>query len=168
MQLNSLRDSAGPTFQIDTLERGVLRGRIVANDKFQPLPRIELCIEQTPIALVEIVTTSEDQANWSVRVPGEALSDGLTILLFRDADSKAAVGTYLLRAGSGIDDDALAELAAVRAELDALKRAFLADASEPKLRVIERDMIVAQAVEAATTALADLDLDPDLSSGTKT
>ena len=48
--------------------------------------------------------------------------------------------------------DVLAELDALKAEFEALKRAFLTDASEQKLRASDRGLVVAEAVEAAIEA----------------
>ncbi len=65
------------------------------------------------------------------------------------------------------DRDLIAELDALRAELDALKRAFMAEALTQKLSQADRPLIVAEAVEAATRAMAlNVDApDPDLADG---
>ena len=57
-------------------------------------------------------------------------------------------------AGAAVPEDVLTELALLRAELEALKCAFLREGADPKLRAADRGLIVAEAVE---TTLAELE-----------
>jgi hypothetical protein len=51
------------------------------------------------------------------------------------------------------DQDLVVEVQALRAELDALKRAFMTEALDQKLSAAERPLIIAEAVEATLESI---------------
>jgi len=59
-----------------------------------------------------------------IRIPPEAIADGLHSLLIADAATGTTLGAITLMAGEALGDDMRAELDLLRAELDLLKRAF--------------------------------------------
>ena len=76
--------------------------------------------------LVDGVSIVSGPDGWHVEVPipAEAISDGIhTFTLLNQADGEK-VANFTLVAGDVLEDDIVAEVALLRAELDLLKRAF--------------------------------------------
>ena len=149
-------DTAGPagwTLTVIGLANGVLRAEVRRLSGAAPMPTIEICLNDQVLCVAEAAAADGGEAAISAQIPSSALSDGYSALTLRDQTSKQVMGTYPILAGASLGKDGAAELALLRAEFDALKAAFLADAAEPKLRTVERDIIVAQAVEAAIVGM---------------
>ncbi len=91
-----------------------------------------------------------DDGTWSlsVKVPGDALSDGTLAIVFVARDTSHQLASYVIRAGHPEHDNLADQVAVLRAEFDALKRAFLDEAWHEKMRKSERPVIVAEILEA--------------------
>lgn len=103
-------------------------------------------------------TITVDAAEGSARnvawaVPPELLRDGQVSLRFINPATDTEIGRYDIIAGAGLEGNMAAELLRLRAEFDLFRRAFLADAADPRLRAADRAMIIAEAAEAALEAL---------------
>lgn len=77
---------------------------------------------------VEGISLSEgrDESTWllQIRIPTDAIADGVQTLLITDAGSGELLDSITLIAGEELGDDLRAEVDLLRAELDMLKRAF--------------------------------------------
>ncbi len=139
------------SLHLDGLERGTILGRLVSAAGATDVPEIEVCVDGEAVGRADVQAES-DGFSVSAPLPTVALRDGLTAVVFRTVSDRAVLGTYPLRAGQALDGDIAADLAMLKDELQALKSAFLADAHVPKLRAVERDLIIAEAVDAALVA----------------
>ena len=66
----------------------------------------------------------------SVPIPSELISDGVQTFLVREATQTETLTRFSIAAGEPLQEDVLAELDLLRAELDLLKRAFRRHCSE--------------------------------------
>ena len=118
-----------PTFDSHGLKGGVWRGRLTGPD--QPPARV-LLIQHGEV-LAEARLTPDGERAWRVEValPGSVLSDGVQTLLLKavpeavegDAtDAGRTLARLSLMAGRPLDEDMAAEVAALRAELELVKR----------------------------------------------
>lgn len=111
---------------------------------------LELWLDGRCVATAEAqIESSRVEASFAV--PAAAMRDGAVVLDVHAFEGGGLLGRYALLAGDAVPEDALAELALLRAELEALKKAFLRDGADPKLRRADRGLIVAEAVERAVT-----------------
>ncbi len=115
------------------LAEGVWEGLLSAPSAVAPRLRLwhrdELLGEPETI---EAKTGQGGNANWLVRfkLPVERLSDGVQTFVIEDAETGDALAHETVIAGEVLDEDARAEMALLRAELDLLKRAFRRHCSE--------------------------------------
>lgn len=128
------------------------RFRAVLTGPGAPGP-VDLCVDGVVAVRVEPVAEGDGRFRLDAPMPEAAVRDGLSAVVFVRAEAGEILATYPLSAGKPLDGDVRAELAALQAELAALKRAFMADGHDRKLRAAERPLIVAEAVEAAEAAL---------------
>lgn len=100
------------------------------------------------------VSEYEEGARVRFPLPSSALNDGVSLVdLFRIPEG-THLGRYTLYGGDAMPDDIVAEVAMLWAELQALKKAFLTDAADPKLRAADRGLLVAEAVQKVEKMLA--------------
>lgn len=94
---------------------GILRG---AAEK----PEVEARHLGRPLDGIELQPL--EQGSWRLRVPipPEVLSDGVQTILLTETATGLDLGRIALAAGEALDGDLRAEIAALRAELDLLKR----------------------------------------------
>jgi len=88
------------------------------------LPRVEVTLDNSQVAGVQVIPDQEGGYVLRVPVPKEAICDGVQTFLVRDGDSGAKLGAFTLIAGEAVEGDMRAEIELLRAELDMLKRAF--------------------------------------------
>lgn len=143
--------SAGWVLKIDGLQRGTLLCTLSNDDRDAIPPPVQLCIDGETISEAE-VTPHSDKFTLSAELPAAAINEGVTTVVFRAGTT--ILGAYPIKAGAALDADVVGDLAMLRAEFEALKAAFMADVHDPKLRVVERDVIIAEAVEAIVSAQA--------------
>ena len=106
------------------LHNGVWEGQISAGAATAK-PEIEVLYLDRPVATTEVTETS-DPGIWELRVkvPAEAIADGVQTFVIVDTASGNRIGDFSLIAGDATAGDLRAELELLRAELDMLKRAF--------------------------------------------
>ena len=105
------------------MAQGVWQGIITGFGEDRP--KIEVTHEQTVVDDI-ILTHNQSADHWtlSVRIPDQAIADGIQTLLIRDAESDTLLGNITVLAGDPLGEDIRAEVDLLRAELDMLKRAF--------------------------------------------
>lgn len=140
--------SAGWDLKIEGLERGTILGTLSNTDHAALPPRVQIYIDGDVVGQAD-VTPQADGFLMSAQLPPEAINEGTTTVVFRSGVS--ILGAYPIRAGVALEADVVGDLALLRAEFEALKAAFMADAHDPKLRAVERDLIIAEAVEAVAS-----------------
>ena len=88
-------------------------------------PQIEVTHESTIISDI-VLTHNQSADHWalSVPIPIAAIGDGVNTVMIRDTETDVKIGHITLIAGEALEDDILAEMNLLRAELDMLKRAF--------------------------------------------
>jgi len=118
-------------------------------------PALVLAVDGRPMADAVPEQAGAGEIAVSAALPAQALGDGVTVLVLQDRATGAPLASYPVRAGGSVYVDLAAELALLRAEVAALKRAFMMDASTPKLRAVERALIVEEAAERALAAMKD-------------
>lgn len=156
-----LNGSSNWSLHLSGLERGTIRGWLVSGAGTVEAPEIEICVDGDVVGRADVQADADGFAV-AAALPAEAQRDGMSSVVFRSASDQAILATYPLRAGRALEGDIAADLATLKAELQALKAAFLAEAHTPKLRAVERDLIIAEAVDAALSAGAgDAATDPE-------
>lgn len=138
------------TLKLDGLSGGTIRGLLTADGQTDA-PVLEMVADGQGAGTVRLTRVN---GGWTVEasLAPEVLSDGIVVVVFRLQGSEAPLAVYPIQSGPARPNtDTAQELALLRAEFEALKRAFLKDASVPKLRAAERSLIVAEAAEEART-----------------
>lgn len=119
-----------PKFETIGLQGGVWRGILQAD---QPHDRIALTIWGQVIAVALVQPAEEGQWQVTVSIPPDMLADGVqTYILIADSGQgneapqpgALRLGHMPLIAGSALDQDLLAEIALLKAEVELLKREF--------------------------------------------
>ena len=115
------------------LAEGVWEGLLSAPKSV--VPRLRLWHRDELLGEPETIAAEDNAAgksHWLVRfkLPAERLSDGVQTFVIEDAETGDALAHETVVAGEVLDEDALAEIALLRAELDLLKRAFRRHCSE--------------------------------------
>lgn len=89
------------------------------------MPAVRVTHREKPVPDVT-VTPTPDKDTWllQVRVPPEAVSDGVQTILITDLETHSKLDSITLIAGEAVVDDLRMEVDLLRAELDMLKRAF--------------------------------------------
>lgn len=107
------------------LHNGVWEGRITGAPTTGNRPEIGVMHQDRPLDSFEL-SEGGDRSYWDlkVRVPSQAISDGVQTFLIFDRESETKLGDFALIAGEIAPDDLRAEVELLRAELDMLKRAF--------------------------------------------
>lgn len=117
-------------------------------------PAVDLVVDGAVVASARAEAAGDDAWRIEARLPRQCLRDGVTAVIFVDRPSHAQLAAHVVRAGPEPEEDLVAEIAVLRAELDALKRAFLGEAWHEKLRAAERPVIVAEVLEAVERHLS--------------
>ncbi|MEL7463690.1 MAG: hypothetical protein AAFN79_06465 [Pseudomonadota bacterium] len=129
---------------------GVFHGRIRDHARNEAgggaAPRVRLFARGEEIVAEAKLTAEEDgRYAFTAELPPAALGDGVVAIQFR-LDDGSVIGAYQIASGAALADDLAAEVGALRAELDQLKRAFRDTFAAGALRRDERPMIVAEAL----------------------
>lgn len=101
------------------LWQGIVTG--AGDDK----PQIAVTHQDQPVDGFEL-QHDERGGYWllTLPIPAEMIADGVHTLLIRDASRNEKLGHVTLVAGDALEEDILAEMSLLRAELDMLKSAF--------------------------------------------
>ena len=110
-------------------------------------PVIELTIDGRLVGVAKVQPTESGLYSLRAPMPREALRDGDVAIVFQDRVSGAGLATYLVSSGYPDAEDLSVALTALRAEFEALKRAFLAEAWQEKLPRTEREILIAEVLE---------------------
>ncbi len=104
------------------LYKGVLRGL----DPDAEAPQISGLLDGRALGQATLEPSSGDAGSWAVTLPlpADLLSEGLQVLVLTEAETGEVLDTVTVLTGQPLEQDALAELALLRAELDLLKKAF--------------------------------------------
>ena len=151
--MSDAAEAPGWRLSLEGLQRGTIRGTLRHDDATAAPPEIDVCVDGVVIGAADLSHDGEGFLLTATLTP-DAISDGVTTILFRVRGKQAILGTYPIRAGAALDADVVTDVATLRAELDALKAAFMEDAHDTKLRAVERDLIIAEAVEAAMSTVS--------------
>lgn len=119
-----------PTFESYGLESGHWTGKLTAD---AAPGRVYLAHYGNIVALAELTASSAGEWDVSVKLPPSVLNNGIQCLLMAadngDADASLqadaqVLGHLNLMAGGPLDDDLVAEVQLLRAEIDMIKREF--------------------------------------------
>lgn len=107
------------------LQHGQWEGRLTSPGGMGLRPDIQVTWADRPIEGVTL-RPAEDGSGWDllIRVPPEALAEGVQTFLISDSADGSRLGAFSLILGEPAADDLRAEVELLRAELDLLKRAF--------------------------------------------
>ncbi len=129
-----------PHFDNHGLKGGVWRGQLSGIDA----PGVRVVLIQHAEVLTDARLTADGPGRWLVEVdlPGQVLSDGLQTLLLKTAVGSGAdsgpdghvLARLSLMAGQPLDEDLAAEITALRAELELVKRELRRFAADLKGR----------------------------------
>lgn len=111
-------------------------------------PEIELTIDGRHVGTAKVQQTESGLYALQAPIPREALRDGDTAIVFQDRVSGAGLATYLVSSGYPDAGDLSLAVTTLRAEFEALKRAFLAEAWHEKLPRTEREILIAEVLAA--------------------
>lgn len=136
-----------------SLSRGALTCRL-SSDQVAPGQEVELRVGGIATATALAGGAAGNAVTAEFAVPQTALQDGATALDFHALPDGTHLARYTLFCGAELPADAASALALLQAEVQTLKRAFMAEAAVAKLAADERPLLVAEAVEQA---LAELD-----------
>jgi hypothetical protein len=108
------------------IRAGQYEGVLSAHGRNRAVPEIAMVVLGEEIGLAKVVPNATEQRKWIVqaRIPGNAIGDGVSTILFKAKDTGEVLDSLAIVAGQALDDDLRAELALLRAELDLLKSAF--------------------------------------------
>ncbi len=79
-----------------------------------------------PLEDMQFLQVDEAEGSWQVKlkIPTECLNEGVQNFVIEDAEKGETLTHFAIIAGAPVDDQIVAEVALLRAELDMLKRAF--------------------------------------------
>lgn len=110
------------------LADGVWEGRVQRPDGAPDAPPpIRVSLDGQDIAVgVALEPIAEELGVWSlsIRIPPEALGEGLHSFVISDAETGGRLADFSVAMGLPLESDIRAEMELLRAELDMLKRAF--------------------------------------------
>lgn len=87
-------------------------------------PEVSVSLDGSELGAAQVEPEGKRMWRLSLDLPRAALSDGAHVLLFQDAQSGERLGSATLVLGAEADTDFRAELTALRAEVELLKRAI--------------------------------------------
>jgi len=137
------------------LARGTFSATVTGIGPGEVLPAIDLVVDGAAVGQARLAHDGAGTAGLTARLPREALSDGNVIVVFRDRATGGILARYPLGAGRVPEGDLAAEIGMLRAEFEALKRAFMAEALHDRITRAERPVIVAEAVAAVMAELEE-------------
>ena len=139
-----------PTIMDLRLTEGVLTGEVRCS---AALPEISMLTGDGPP--VPVTSTEAGAGTWTLRVklPKQVVSDGTQAVVLVDRDSGRPLASYLVRCGVPEAGDPHDQIAVLRAEFDALKRAFLEEAWHTKMRAAEKPVIIAEVLDVIDARL---------------
>ena len=141
------RDTSAGTVPVMTglkLQEGRFTAEVLSG---ATTPVIELTIDGRLVGVAKVQPTESGLYSLRAPMPREALRDGDVAIVFQDRVSGAGLATYLVSSGYPDAEDLSVALTALRAEFEALKRAFLAEAWQEKLPRTEREILIAEVLE---------------------
>lgn len=138
-----------------TLEKGVLVCRFTLSAEAQAAPEAHLFLGGKQVATALATRSGAEIFEARFRLPAAAQQDGAMVLDVYLAGDARHLGRYTIMNGQPPSADLASSVAMLEAELQALKRAFMADGSVPKLTTSERPLLVAEAVQQALAAVND-------------
>ncbi len=108
------------------LREGVWQAVLVAPEGATSVPEVEVIHLGKPLDNVRLHADPEMASVWTltVPVPVELLSDGVQTFLVKEKGSNDTLARFAISAGVPLEQDVMAEMALLRAELDLLKQAF--------------------------------------------
>lgn len=133
------------TVEIDGLELGTLRGRLTCHGGAMAAP--ELTVRSAGRELAPLVFdpgTEADGHRFRAELPAAALDEGVQTLEIAPPGGGEVLARYPIVAGRVLAGDVLAEIAALRAEIDELRSAIFAAFAEPALPASERPLMLAE------------------------
>lgn len=136
------------------LEQGTLVCRFVRPADMDQFPEVELRMGGEVIAKIYAEADASSGLVARFPIPVEALRDGAVILDVSFANASAHLGRYTMFNGAPPTEDLATTIELLRADLQALKRAFLEEAQVAKLSRAEGPLLIAEAVEQALAAVS--------------
>lgn len=124
-------------------------------------PVIDATIDGRTVGTATLKPRGDGRLEMRAPLPRQCLCDGDSVVVFRDRTSGTGLARYLVSSGDPRLGNLQAELAALRAEFSALKRAFLAEAWHEKLHKVDRPVIVAEVLEAVERHLREREMGRD-------
>ncbi|MEM7744515.1 MAG: hypothetical protein AAF409_12475 [Pseudomonadota bacterium] len=128
-----------------TLTHGMLEGQLTVAEG-APTPMVDLTVDGTTVSQADVQPTAPGAFLMRAPVPEAALDEGVSTVVFQDRATRVVLGRYVFRSGGPVDGDVVAELDALAAEVAALKRAFMSDAADRKLRAADKPLIIEEVV----------------------
>jgi len=112
-----------PILKIDRVYRGRIEAWFTPATGAGTLPDLELVLDgaQLGAAVLDQTAGADGRHRVTARIPAEAISDGVAVLILREMGSDTALAHVPLIAGAPLNDDIHSEVALLRAELDMLK-----------------------------------------------
>ena len=143
------------TADTDLVTLRLLNGKLIATIPAHEMEtgEVELRLGGKPIATATITSAGPGPSEAILSLPASALSDGVALLDLHRQDTGAHLARYTMFNGAALPTDLVSTVELLRAEVQALKRAFMDDASIAKLRAADRPLVVAEAVEETLSAL---------------
>jgi hypothetical protein len=109
----------------ESLVRLSLRhGRYLGELDAPPGTEIEAVHEGRVVATADLGPEGDGPVRVSIAVPSSVLSDGVQVVALRSTATGAILDRITIFAGEAAEEDLVAEIALLRAELEMLKRAF--------------------------------------------
>lgn len=133
-----------------SLREGVFRAHLPGDHQAES---IDLLVDGQKVAAARVSTGPQGACIMEAALPIDVLKDGFATVVFMIPETREILATYPISAGRPLSQDIRAKVETLTAELSALRRAFMADGMDHKLRAVDRPLIVAEAAEAALAAL---------------
>lgn len=112
-----------PILKIDRVHHGRIDAWFTPASATGALPDLELMLDgvQLGAAVLDATAGPDGRHRVTARIPAEAISDGVAVLILREMGGGQALAHIPLIAGAPLHDDLHSEVALLRAELDMLK-----------------------------------------------
>lgn len=108
------------------VRQGVWTGKLKLAKPVDEAPALAILHRGRKLATADIAREDEDRRIWQVRfrIPDEAMTEGLETITITDEATGLALDHLSIAMGEVIEQNLVAEVSLLRAELDLLKRAF--------------------------------------------
>lgn len=130
--------------EIVGLAGGTLEGTLLRHADGADWPALAVQLGGREVTSATLGESEGHRRPFSAPLPATLLSDGVQVLEIVAGKERAVLARYPLAAGDAASATLAAEVAMLRAELDELRRAAFAAASEPALPAADRPLIVAE------------------------